>query len=188
MEAFVVAKAEGRTESAPAVSLEQILAARERRVARQAAALARFDKPLISVTVVMPGPVKDGPLTRRVMTEALRALGTVADDKRWRVLSGEGRWQLTGPEAHFVVDAGGWLLKSATVGLEDHHPLGGLWDLDVFAPEGLITRRQLGLAPRRCLVCERLAYVCVRSSRHPPEQLWSTIRQLVGAYDLRSVA
>ena len=171
-----------------AVSLEQILAARERRAARQAAALARFGKPLVSVTVVMPGAVKGGPLPRRVMSEALRALASVADDRRWRVLSGEGRWQHTGPEALFVVDAGGWLLKSATVELEDHHPLGGMWDLEVFAPEGLVTRRQLGFPARRCLVCERPAYVCGRSGRHPPEELCSTIRQLVGAYDLRSVA
>jgi holo-ACP synthase len=184
-------KMPGMAEHAPgglAVSLEQILAARERRSARQAAALARFGKPLVSVTVVMPGSVKDGPLPRRVMTEALRALATVADDQRWRVLAGEGRWQHSGAEALFVVDAGEWLLKSATVQLEEHHPLGGLWDLDVFAPQGLVTRRQLGLPARRCLVCERPAYVCGRSGRHPPEELCSAIRQLVGAYDLRPVA
>jgi holo-ACP synthase len=37
------------------------------------------------------------------------------------------------------------IVKSATVLLEDHHPLGRLWDLDVIAPrEGLLSRQDLG--------------------------------------------
>ena len=41
------------------VSIEQMLAARERRAARQSAALA-LGMPIVSATIVMPGPIKDG--------------------------------------------------------------------------------------------------------------------------------
>ena len=48
-----------------------MLIAREERAARQVAALAQFRAPLVSLTIVMPGPVKDGWLARRVMEVAL---------------------------------------------------------------------------------------------------------------------
>ena len=66
------------------VSLEQILAARERRVARQAAALARFDKPLAPVTLLMPGPVKDGWLPRCVLEAAIEELEPCAAPGHWQ--------------------------------------------------------------------------------------------------------
>jgi holo-ACP synthase len=69
--------APAETAVARAVSLEQMLAAREQRAARQAAALACFSKPLVSMTVVMPGPVKDGWLPRRVLSEALKQLEAI---------------------------------------------------------------------------------------------------------------
>jgi phosphoribosyl-dephospho-CoA transferase len=79
------------TPGAPAVSLEQMLAAKEQRAAPQAAALARFDRPLVSVTVVMPGPVKDGWLPRRVLAEALQQLEAVSNaDRAWVTASDEG--------------------------------------------------------------------------------------------------
>lgn len=171
------------------VSLEQMLAAREHRAARQAAALARFDRPLVSLTLVMPGPVKDGWLPRRVMWEALRELQALAAARRWTVLFGEVVWQETGPEALFVLDLDALLLKSSTVELEDQHPLGRLWDLDVVAPGAArLSRQELGSPARRCLVCEEPAHACGRSRRHSLGELSNTIRQIVHNYDLRPVA
>ena len=52
--------------------------------------------------------------------------------------------------------------------LEDHHPLGRLWDLDVLAPEqGQLSRQDLGFPARQCLVCDEPAHACARSRRHP---------------------
>jgi len=169
------------------VSLDQMLTARERRAARQAAALARFDKPLVSMTVVMPGPVKDGWLPRQVLAEALQELGAVSNERGWRVLSREIWWQETGPEALYVMDVDARIVKSATVELEDHHPLGRLWDLDVIAPgQGRLSRQELGFPVRRCLVCEQPAHACGRSRRHPLQELLNTIRKIVNEYDQRT--
>jgi len=172
-----------------AVSLEQMLAAREQRAARQAAALARFDKPLVSMTVVMPGPVKDGWLPRHVLEVALQELEAVSSARRWLVLAHQVWQQETGPEALYVIDVEAQLLKSATVELEDHHPLGRLWDLDVIAPRrGGLSRRERGSPARRCLVCEQPAFACGRSRRHPIEALLNTIRKIVHEYDQHSNA
>ena len=54
-----------------AVNLDDLLIAREERAARQAAAVAEFAAPLVSITMVIPGPSKDGWLPRRLMEVAL---------------------------------------------------------------------------------------------------------------------
>jgi len=172
-----------------AVSLEQMLAAREQRAARQAAGLGGFDKPLVSMTVVMPGPVKDGPLPRRVLAVALRELEALASARSWPILSREVWWQETGPEAIYVIAVEPRLLKSFTVELEDQHPVGRLWDLDVIAPgQRMLSRKQLGFPARRCLVCERPAPECARSRRHPLKELLNTIQKIVNEYDQHSHA
>jgi len=172
-----------------AVTLEQMLAAREQRAARQAAALARFRKPLVSMTVVMPGPVKDGRVPRRLLAEALHELEAMSKARDWRILAGEALWKQTGPEAIYVLDVDAQILKSATVELEDHHPIGRLWDLDVIAPgQRHLSRRDLGLSPRSCLVCGQPAHACSRSRRHPLEELLSTIGRIVHDHDLRRAA
>lgn len=168
-----------KTSTAASVSLEQTLAAREQRATRQFAALARFDKPLLCTTIVMPGPVKEGPLPRRVLTAALEELDTLTSARNWAVLLREVFWQSTGPEAIYVIDVEPQVLKSATVGLEDQHSLGRLWDLDVIAPEQrLLSRKHLGLSARRCLMCERPAFECGRSRRHSVEDLLGAIQRI----------
>jgi holo-ACP synthase len=141
------------------------------------------------MTVVMPGPVKDGWLPQHVLAVALQELDALTSARNWPVLAREVWWQETGPEALYVIDVEAQLLKSATVELEDQHPLGRLWDLDVIAPRrGGLSRQELGSPARRCLVCERPAFACGRSRRHPLEALLNTIRKIVHEYDQRSRA
>jgi holo-ACP synthase len=164
-------------------SLGQILAARDYRVACQAAALARFDRPLVSITIVMPGPVKDGPLPRGLLMRAAGAVNAMLSGRDWPVLSRETRWSDTGPEAIYVVDVQAELLKAATVELEDAHPLGRLWDLDVLAPgPRMLSRRHLGFPARRCLLCERPASECGRARRHPLRDLSAAMQEIVNRH------
>jgi len=167
-----------------AVALERVLAAREQRAARQMAALARYAKPLVSMTVVTPGPIKDGALPRRVLRRALAEIEDIASRVPWPVLSREAFWHETGPEALYVIDAPAALLKLATIALEDLHPLGRLWDLDVIAVgPSTLSRKEFGLAGRRCLVCERPAFECGRSRRHPLHELQQVVQAMVREHD-----
>ena len=171
------------------IGLEQMLAAREQRAARQVDALTRFDKPVVSMTVVMPGPVKDSWLSRRVLAEALQEVEAASETRGWRMPSREMLWRKTGPEALYVVDTDARILKAAMVELEDDQPLGRLWDLDVIAPrQGGLSRHDLGLPARRCLICERPAHVCGRSRAHPLEELLNAIGAIVDEHDNRRAA
>src|SRR5271166_3455217 len=102
-----------------AIAPVALLSAREDRVARQAAALARFGKPLLSITIVMPGHVKDGSLSRSVMDLALKQVDRLISTQRWTVISREVLWPESGPEAIYSLDVDSQVLKSSTIELEE---------------------------------------------------------------------
>ncbi|WP_043812809.1 citrate lyase holo-[acyl-carrier protein] synthase, partial [Rubrivivax gelatinosus] len=63
------------------VTLEQMLAAREERVRSQQAALAAHGLPLLSLTLVAPGPVKDSAALREVFCVALARLEALCRER-----------------------------------------------------------------------------------------------------------
>lgn len=167
----------------PAPSLAAVLAAREARAARRAVALAARPIPLVSVAVAMPGPVKDCELSRTLHAAALAALAETFAARGWTAETLHAALPETGPEALVAVAADATEIKRATVALEESHPLGRIWDLDVTAPGGdAISRRDLGLPPRRCFVCDRPAHACARSRAHPIGDLVAAIEAIVDAW------
>lgn len=172
-----------------AVGPSELLRAREARAIRQAAAVAWFAKPLVSITIVMPGPVKDGRIPRRSMAIALQELDALVSSSRWSLLWREVQRLKTGPEAIYVLDVDANVLKSRTTELEERHPIGRLWDLDVITAEGVgLSRKQLMMPARRCLVCGRPAHECGRSQRHPLRELQKAIWDMVNEHDQCSAA
>jgi len=157
--------------------LAQILASREARAQRQAALRARRALPQVSLTLVSPGPVKDGLLQQNLMRAALAALDARLSVEGWPVLERELLWQSTGPEALYAVNAPAQELKAALVELENRHPLGRLWDLDVIDANGPLSRRALGMPQRACLLCADSAHACARAQRHPLDQLLAVIEE-----------
>jgi len=152
-------------------------------VRRQREALTRFECPVLSLTLVTPGPVKDGPTPRALMEAALQTLEALFRTHAWPVSHLELHLQATGPEAILAVETGALALKRAASGLEDAHPLGRLWDLDVIDPaQGSLSRRELGLPPRRCLLCGAEAHACARSRAHPLPALLAAIEERLRAY------
>jgi holo-ACP synthase len=170
------------------VNIGAVLAAREARVERQGQALARHGVPLLSITLVMPGPVKSGLLSRRIMQAALAAVDERLSRLRWPVLEREVLWLPTGPEAIYAINAPADELKLALVDLESRHALGRLWDLDVIGLQGQLSRASLGIAPRRCLLCDEPAHACARSRAHPLPALLAAIREKVDAFDRNPLA
>jgi triphosphoribosyl-dephospho-CoA synthase CitG/holo-ACP synthase CitX len=169
--------------SSLAVSLEDMLRAREQRAERQGAAIARYGVPVVSATVVMPGRFKDTPLTRAVMDAAEAEIATLLEQRGWPLLFCAPVREPTGPEALFAVRAEARSLKHGLVALEETHPLGRLWDLDVIAPaSGPVTRRMLGLGPRRCLVCDAPAHECARARRHALPELMAAITSRIDGW------
>ena len=145
-----------------AVALDDILAARDARVARQQAMLAQGGV-LLSLTLVAPGAVKRSPLLDAIFAAALAALRPLVDDARARLEAVDD----SGHHALYLLDGEARDWKTRMLALENRAPLSRLWDIDIIDRDGVaVSRRGLGLPPRRCLICDDDAKTCARERRH----------------------
>lgn len=166
--------------AATGVTLEALLGAKERRAARQADWLTRYGQAVISLTLVTPGAVKDSLRYRNTMGVALRACDQLLWQNRWPVLDRQALWLPTGAEALWCVKGQTEEIKTCCIALEQSHPLGRLWDLDVICPQqGPVGRQSLGYGPRACLLCEQPAHACARSRRHPVAQVAACVEKTI---------
>lgn len=168
---------------AVSISLETLLAAKERRAVRQQEWLARHGTTLVSLTLVTPGPIKDSEGYRQVMAEAITVFSSLCQTRGWTVLEQQICWLATGAEGLWAITKDALSVKAATIALEDSHELGRLWDFDVFSSEeGVIGRSMLAHRGRTCLLCEQMAHACSRSRRHALSELLEHIEEKVNAY------
>lgn len=174
------------------VTLNDILRARDARAAAQRRLLDRHGLPLISFTLNIPGPRKQSGLYARIHERGLDALLKDLEADAFPTEQPEGGtfFQVLGPDHRktgseaFVICRGEALrIKRIAANLEETHPLGRLFDMDVLCPaHGPLSRSGLGLPPRRCLLCNEEAAVCVRSRRHPTEALLERIEKMAGNF------
>lgn len=161
-------------------TLPEILDARERRMFRQQELLREVNDScsLISFSMNIAGEIKSFPLCEAAFNEGLKELRTrISADK---ILHFEEHRANTGPEAFFLLAIPALEVKKLTASIEESHPVGRLFDMDVICPGGAsISRSAIGLAPRTCLICGQNAKACARSRNHTLEViLWRTAQIL----------
>ena len=70
-------------------------------------------------------------------------------------------------------------IKRRTVLLEEQLPYGRFLDIDVNDEKGTVSRQDLGLPPRTCLVCGLPAWDCVKSHRHTNEDIAECLEKVL---------
>ena len=183
------------------LSLERILQSRDERARRQRELLAGYPgKTLICFTVIPPGAVKrsDGSLAvaaagRAALHDAFSAADASSPEVAGAAapeLFEESRDLETGFEMYMVVDIPAEEVKRICCDIEDTHPLGRLMDIDVITEmrqDGALaepsprpmTRAEVGLPERRCLICERPARECIRARRHTAGELLARYNEIL---------
>lgn len=146
-----------------------ILEARDSRALLCRALAERHACAVISITLRIPGPVKDAPRRRKAVRKTLAALrDAVADEGALR--EAHFRVSAAGPEALLAVSADPYMLKAMCIALEDLLPWGPVMDIDVQVMKGgtvtPLHREAIGAAPRCCLACHNPAFVCIAERRH----------------------
>ena len=184
------------------ISLNQLLESRDARAEHQKDLLGRFPgKSLLCLTVQLPGPEK-----RNEQSLAIAKAGVSAIRQAFQPDYEELRDLETGYEGYFLVSLPALEAKRKAVEVEDNHPLGRLMDIDVlhgvpeenyfsqgfaknqFSSAGVkaISREEIGLAPRRCLLCENEVRYCMRAKTHTTSELLERIEQLLKEYELQT--
>ena len=166
-----------------AVTLMEMLGAREARAMRQQQLLEEYQLPVISFCLNIAGPVKNSPVLRRAFREGLERLACALLAGRLSVVHREEVDQPTGCEALWVVRGDGRRVKELCVELEDRDALGRLFDLDVLDPvSGKWDRTQLGQPPRKCLVCGKEGKGCASRRLHTVEELQGATQVILEDY------
>lgn len=162
------------------VTLEEMLDARERRFAWQKRLLAQYRIPMVCFTMNIAGPIKKSPLIQKGFELGKRYLKEQLDSLHIQYVYYEEICESTGSEACYLINADPIFLKDITCSIEDSSEIGRLFDMDVLKPDGKkVDRFEVGLSPRRCLVCGRPARECARSRAHTVEQLQAKTKEIL---------
>jgi len=171
------------------VNLPSMLAARETRVQIEKNLLSHLDDnnagSLLVMTMAVPGPIKANAHLNQAFDEVLAEVKKVFT--LTNVLDEVKREEDTGWEYYALTSLTAASLKTLMVDIEETHPLGRLFDLDVvyLGKNGEIegtSRTELGLPTRRCFICDRPAKECGRSRRHSVEELQAEISKRINSY------
>ena len=152
----------------------------------------------------MPGSVKRNQqslIVARAAVKAMRKAYNISDDllPETELLTNELKAEAgeclverdlnTGYEAYLITPLPLLEAKRVAVDIEDTHPLGRLFDIDVIDAQGIpVSRDRVGGQPRRCLVCDHEARYCMRMRWHTQEEIWARIKQMTDDYALQQQA
>lgn len=74
-------------------------------------------------------------------------------------------------------------IKKITCMLEDRSQLGRIFDIDVYVGDGSsIGREMIDMSPRKCIICEDDARICVRSRKHSLEETLNKVNDIINNY------
>ena len=168
------------------VNLAQVLEAKEKRFDRQQRLLHEYGLPLVSLTINMPGAIKDLPVLRRLCEYGVREIS-----RRFPVAIAKTLYLPTGPEALLAVREKAGILKDFAIHLEESRDFGRLLDMDVFDEKGALLSRKNQGQGRTCFICGNEAAVCMRTTRHGKEDLQQAVYKRIHsflAWETRSVS
>ena len=165
-----------------AISLDQLLASRDNRRNRQRYLLNKYpNQTLVCMTVVMPGSEKRTHQSL-IVAEAAKQQLQQAFDKH--IVTWEEYDLQTGYEVFFMTDMSAMDAKRCVCRIEETHPLGRLFDIDVIKDDGIpVSRSAVGQEERRCLLCDHAARWCMRNNSHTLEELLCHINNMVDMYE-----
>ena len=163
------------------ITLDMLLESREKRWQLQRQLIQ--DNPgltLVCLTVIMPGNVKRNAQSLVVAHAAVEAIqeafGPSIQWQREQDLS-------TGYEGYYLVDMSMIACKRLACEIEDNHPLGRLFDIDVINTHvEPVSRSVIGREGRKCLLCDQDARYCMRNHTHTRDELQQKIQQMIEAY------
>lgn len=155
---------------------QRLLAAREERDLLIRGLAAQAPGALVVISMRIPGPEKDRPEFGDVIERAIRMLFGLVPGAE---VIDEGTGHL-GPYVAIACPESPAETKRQALHVEETVRGGPLLDIDVHDVKGrAFSREKLGLAPRRCLICDEAAFDCIRAGRHTPGELEEAVRALI---------
>ncbi|MDU4961358.1 MAG: citrate lyase holo-[acyl-carrier protein] synthase [Sporomusaceae bacterium] len=164
------------------IQLHELLAAKEQRAAMRDELRRLYAAACVSISLNIPGPVKDSAAIRDLFRQAVDSFRNQAQTRGIAILEERLRYQPAGPFAAIAADAPPQTLKQLAVDLETGGEYGRLFDIDVFSADGAqLSRAALFLPERTCLLCRQPAVSCMREQAHSRAELLREVEKRLAA-------
>jgi len=169
----------------PIVTLQQVLDNREIRAHRQREWVRAHSLPIVSFTINMPGNVKLNQISKVGFEAGSAEIERLCIQSGSDSLISEKFISDCGYESISAVSGiSAENLKRLMIRLEDTHPLGRLFDIDIFDVQGeALSRDRLGQSRRRCFLCGKDAKICSRNRVHPLPAIIDKMSEIINEYN-----
>ena len=158
------------------VGIDEILDCREKRVAIQNEMIKKYNKPVISFTMNIPGPIKTNDEIKKAFGIGKNLILEKLKENNIAILEIQELNENTGNELFISVDSQAEKIKNITVAIEESSELGRLFDIDVIDINfEKLSRKSF----RKCLICEEQAQECGRSRKHSVEELQNKVEEIL---------
>ena len=158
------------------ISLKDMLNCRENRVELQTKYRLDFQKPLISFCMNIPGPIKTTTEIQRAFDAGCKEIEKTLQRASIKILHSTRLHKPTGDECILCTEGEATKIKALMSTIEDSHPLGRLFDMDVIDISGEKLSRT---AFRKCLICNAQAQVCARIRKHSIFEMQNKIEKIL---------
>ena len=158
------------------VGIDEILDCREKRVAIQNKMIKKYNKPVISFTMNIPGPIKTNNKVKKAFDIGKNLILENLKENNIKVLEIQELNENTGNELFISVNSLAEKIKNMTVTIEESCELGRLFDIDVIDINfEKLSRKSF----RKCLICEEQAQKCGRSRKHSIKELQDKVEEIL---------
>ena len=158
------------------VGIDEVLLSREKRVAIQNEMIKKYNLPLISFTMNIPGPIKINNEIKKAFDIGKNLILENLKENNIKVLEIQELNENTGNELFISVNSLAEKIKNMTVAIEESCELGRLFDIDVIDINfEKLSRKSF----RKCLICEEQAQECGRSRKHSVKELQDKIEEIL---------
>lgn len=161
------------------VLLKDMLECRENRVKLQTKYRLYFQKPIISFCMNIPGPIKTTTKIQKAFDIGCKEIEETLQATKIKILDSTRIHRITGDEWILCAEGDATKIKTFMSNIEDLHPLGRLFDIDVIDINGEKLSRT---AFRKCLICNEQAQVCGHFRKHSILELQNKIEDILQAF------
>ena len=158
------------------VGIDEILNCREKRVAIQNEMIKKYNKPVISFTMNIPGPIKTNNERKKAFDIGKNLILENLKKNNIEILEIQELNENTGNELFISVNSLAKKIKNITVSIEEASELGRLFDMDVIDINFEKLSRE---SFRKCLICEEQAQECGRSRKHSVGELQNKVEKIL---------
>lgn len=157
--------------------VEGILNSKEERGEHQMELIDKYNLPLISFTLNIPGLFKNSNIYSEIHKIGIEMIRSEFGEK---IKFEEIRELESGNEYYAVVDLPAMEIKKLTYTIEESNPIGRIFDMDIIDLDyGGVSRTELGMDRRKCLVCDNYAHECARSRAHSLKEVSTAMKSVI---------